>query len=99
MRLVSLRLRQKDELLDRGRVRVPFALFLWSLRAWALISTGRQRGGARERTRRESEGHEGGEQVENNKKEQKDEAEQVEREKLRTQKKRKAKSGKQKQSS
>lgn len=33
MRLVSLRLRLKDELLDRGSVRVPFALFLWSLRA------------------------------------------------------------------
>lgn len=69
LRLVSLRLRQKDELLDRGRVSVPFALFLWSLRAWALISTARRRGGARDRTRREREGQEGG-QVENNKKEQ-----------------------------
>jgi len=33
LRLVSLRLRQKGELLGRGRVSVPFALFLWSLRA------------------------------------------------------------------
>lgn len=33
LRLVSLRLRQKEELLERGRVRVPLARFLWSFRA------------------------------------------------------------------
>lgn len=71
MRLVSLRLRQKDELLDRGRVSVPFALFLWSLRAWALISTGRQRRIACKRKGRVRKGQEE-EQVENNKKEERD---------------------------
>lgn len=80
MRLVSLRLRQKDELLDRGRVSVPFALFLWSLRAWALISTGRQKRKACKRMWRVRKGQEK-EQLKNNKKEETDP------EKWRTQKK------------